>query len=87
MRKTGKSGRSVARSNPCGTRNSSTMMVMMMARTPSLNASSRLVSIGLDTEMPLSLIANSYLSLYKTLRELLKRRNESLNVVRGLTIE
>jgi len=32
-------------STPCGTFNSSTMIVMMMARTPSLNASSRVVFI------------------------------------------
>src|SRR6187399_2431150 len=38
---TGSSGRSAATSAPCGTFISSTMIVMMMAMTPSENASSR----------------------------------------------
>src|SRR5215204_3617804 len=41
VRNTGTMGRSAAQSAPCGTFNSSTMMVMMMAITPSLNASRR----------------------------------------------
>jgi hypothetical protein len=40
-RRTGTSSRRAARSAPCGTFSSSTMMVMMMAITPSLNASGR----------------------------------------------
>jgi len=36
-------GRSAAQSSPRGTFNSSTMIVMMIASTPSLNASSRLL--------------------------------------------
>lgn len=35
-----------ARSSPCGTFISNTMIVMMMAMTPSLNASSRVFSKG-----------------------------------------
>src|SRR5689334_16745723 len=46
LRRTGVSGRNAARSTPCGTCSSSTMMVMMMASTPSLNASSRPVLIS-----------------------------------------
>jgi hypothetical protein len=38
--KTGHSGSSTLNSAPCGTLSSSTMMVMMMAMTPSLKASS-----------------------------------------------
>src|SRR5579862_4805270 len=37
---------SAPRSLPCGSRSSSTMIVMMMASTPSLNASRRLVRIA-----------------------------------------
>jgi len=43
---TGTSGASVSRLSPCGTFISSTMMVMMIARTPSLNASSLLLPIS-----------------------------------------
>ena len=43
--KTGSNGASTLRSSPCGTFSSSTMMVMMMASTPSLNASSLVVGI------------------------------------------
>jgi hypothetical protein len=42
---TGISGDSVAIESPCGTFISSTMMVMMMATTPSKNASSRFFPI------------------------------------------
>src|SRR5205823_3562500 len=38
---TGSNGLSASSSTPCGTFNSSTMIVMMIAITPSLNASSR----------------------------------------------
>src|SRR5215204_229552 len=41
VRNTGTMGRSAAQSAPCGIFSSSTMMVMMMAITPSLNASRR----------------------------------------------
>src|SRR5438270_10159976 len=43
VRKIGSSGRSALISGSCGTFNSSTIIVMMMAKTPSLNASSRFV--------------------------------------------
>src|SRR5438876_4143897 len=41
VRNTGKSGRNASQSVPCGTLSSSTMMVIRIAITPSLNASRR----------------------------------------------
>ena len=43
-----------------GTFSSSTMMVMMMARTPSLNASSRLVLMGASLTTRSSVSCSSY---------------------------
>src|SRR3954470_7063176 len=48
VRKTGTSGSSASGSASCGTFISSTMMVMMTAMTPSLNASSLALPIGLS---------------------------------------